>query len=334
MTWTAERTTVNQRVQVGAESTSALGTPVAASKLLECFDWVFGIAPDITLYTPTGHKYPTEQEENMEWTDGTVSGWMDYNGLIYIFGGAMGSVAPANHGISSTAKDWIFAPPIYGSIVPQTLTVQQGDTVRAHQLAYGLFTQFGYKMDRKTSTVSAKMLGQQLTDGASLTASPTAIALAPIIGKQANVYLDSTQVGLGTTQLNRFLSVDYTFDGIYGPLWVMNRATAGFTAHVDLKPKCTIKLKVEADAQGMGLLSEMQAGSTYYLRVDAQGAEIDVPNTIYNEFQHDMAIKIGKPSTFGDDQGIFAIEWECTIVEDSTWGHSQLLTLTNLLTAL
>lgn len=334
MTWTPERSTINQRVQVGPEATTALGTPVAAGKLLECFDWVFGITPDITEYTPTGHKYVTEQEENMEWVDGTLSGWMDYNGLAYILGGAMGSVAPALHSPSTTAYDWVFTPPTTGSIVPQTLTIQQGDAVRAHSFAYGLFTQVGYKVTRKATTTSAKLIGQPLSDGITLTASPTAVALAPIVGKQVNVYLDTTSAGLGTTQLTRFLEIDFTFDGIYGPSWFLNRSTVGFTAHVDLKPKCTVKLKVEANAQGMGLLADMQAGTTFYLRVDAQGAEIDVPNSVFQEFKHDMAIKIGKPSTFSDDAGIFAIEWECTVIEDPTWGKAQTLTLTNLLSTL
>jgi hypothetical protein len=54
----------------------------------------------------------------------------------------------------------------------------------------------------------------------------------------------------------------------------------------------------------------------------------------YNTFQHDMAIKIGKPSTFADEQGVFAIEWDCPIVEDPAWGKAQMVTVTNLLTAL
>jgi hypothetical protein len=332
MTWTAERTTVNQRIQIAPEATTALGTAVAATKVLQCFDFVMGINGDISQYTPTGRKYVAEQEENTEWVDITVGGDFDYNGVIYPLASAMGSVAPASHGASSTAKDWIFTPPTSGSIVPQTYTMQQGDSVRAQQVTYGLFTQFGYKGTRKDFTVSGKMIAQPITDGATMTASPTAIALAPVVSKQVNVYLDTTSAGLGTTQLQKVLSVDYSMDNIYGPLWVFNRANVGYTAHVDLMPKSTIKLKVEADAAGMALLGYLQSGTTYYLRVSALGAVIDT--AINNTFQHDMAIKVGKPSTYGDDQGVFAIEWECTIVEDFSWGKSQLFTVTNLLTAL
>lgn len=336
MTWTPERSSINQRTQIGAESISALGTSVAASKLLECFTWQFGISPDVSNIAATGHKYDAEVIENMEWVDGTLSGIMDYNGVLYPASGVYGAVSAVAHGSSTTAKDWAFAPPTTGSIVPQTYSFQQGDTTRAHKFAYGLFNSFGYTATRKEVKIDGKLIGQPLSDGITLTSTPTPIALAPTVGKQVNVYLDSSSSGLGTTQLTKVLQVQYAFDGIYGPFWPLNRSNIGFTAHVDLKPKTTVKLKVEADANGMALLGYLQSGVTYYLRVDMQGSQIasDGPGPVYNEIKHDMAIKIGKPSTFSDDSGIFAIEWECTVVEDPTWGNAQLMTVTNLITAL
>ena len=332
MAWTAERTTINQRVQVGAEATTALGTSVAASKILQCFDFTMGISGDINAYTPTGRKYVAEQEENTEWVDITVGGDFDYNGVTYLLASAMGSVAPAAHGVSVTAKDWIFSPPVTGSVVPQTYTLEQGDAVRAHKVTYALATQFGYKGTRKDLTVSGKMIAQPIADAITMTSTPTAIALAPVVSKQVNVYLDPTFGALGTTQLLKVLSVDYSMDNIYGPLWVFNRTNVGYTAHVDLMPKPTFKLKVEADSAGMALLGYLQSGTTYFLRVQALGNVIDT--AINNTFQHDMAIKVGKPSTFADDQGVFAIEWDCTVVEDTDWGKSQIFTVTNLIASL
>jgi hypothetical protein len=425
MAWTPEVSSVNQRVQVGAESLSALGTAVPANRYLEMFDWKIGIAPDVIFYTPTGHKYATVQEENMEWVDGEVSGWIDYNGSVYILGGAMGAVSPVAHGSSAIAKDWIFIPPITGSIVPQTLTVQQGDQVRARQFTYGLFNDFGYKITRKEATLSSKFVGQPLADGITLTASPTSIVAVPVVGKQVDVYLDTTFAALGTTQLLRVLSLDYAFSGIYGQIWPLNRSTIGFTTHVDSKPATTIKILEEANAEGMSFLSYLQGGQTGYLRVQGQGSCIDNLQTVtlgvqtsgnftltylgqttgniaynataaavqtalsalssiptgavavtgaaggpynidfsgvlltnpaaltgnfsglttpanasiaqnqsYYAMTHDMAIKVGKPTAFQDSEGVYALEWECTIVEDPIWGNAQKLTFTNLLTAL
>jgi hypothetical protein len=338
MVWTAETTSANQKIQIGAESTSALGTAVAAGKVLECFDITLGIDGDVNFYTSTGHKYPTTQEENTEFVSGTLAGHLDYNGVTYIAASVFGSQAVAGHGSSSTAKDWIYTPPLTGSVVPQTYTLQQGDAVRARQTAYMLFTEFGYKAMRKGDvTASGKFVGLPLTDGITLTSSPTTIASSPVVGKHWNVYLDTTSAGLGTTQLVRCFSIDYLFTNVYGTFFPLNRANLGFTAHVDLVPKATIKLKLEANVEGItNPLAALQAGTTYYLRVQAQGPQIaaDGPGAVYATYQHDMAIKFGKPTAFQDEQGVYALEWECTVVEDPTWGKSQVITITNLIAAL
>lgn len=338
MTWTPEVSTVNQKWQWGIESASALGTPVAANKILQCFDITPGINPDVSFYTPSGYKYPSIQEENFEQTDLTLGGVLDFNGLPYVLASAMGSVAPASHGSSTTAKDWISTPPVSGSIVPQTYSLQQGDSARARKMAYALWSQFGYKATRKTMpTITGKGFAQPLTDGITLTSSPTVVSVAPVVSKFFNVWLDTTSGGLGTTLLTRCFSVDYVFDGIYMPFWALNRANAGYTAHVDAQPKSTIKLLTEGDSFGLAtMLGYMQAGTTVYLRVQAVGGVIDAPNSVSNTFTHDMAIKVGKPSEFKDEQNIYALEWECTVVNDPTWnsGQAQTITVTNLITAL
>ena len=38
MVWAAERATVNQIVQIGAEASGAMGTPVSAQKILQELD--------------------------------------------------------------------------------------------------------------------------------------------------------------------------------------------------------------------------------------------------------------------------------------------------------
>lgn len=336
MPWTPERSTANTKVQLGIESTSALGTVVAANKLLNAWDWKFGIEADVHFFRASGRKYPTVAIENTEWISGSVTGPLDYNHAIYALASAMGSVTPTAHLASATAKDWTFTPPVSGSIVPQTYSIEQGDSVRAHKFGYGLFTGFGYKATRKDTSFDGKLIAQQLTDGITMTGSPTSIALSPVAAKHWNVYLDPTSGALGTTQLLRPLSVDFNIDNIYAPFWVLNRSNLSWGAHVDLVPKATFKLKVEADSVGMGLLSSLQGGTTQFIRFDAQGSQIasDGPGAIFAEFKHDVAVKFGKPSPFEDDQGLFAIEWEGTVVEDATWAKSMQFVVTNLLTSL
>lgn len=334
MVYVSERASINQRIQVGAESLTSLGTAVPANKNLLPFDFKFGPSFNLTPFMATGHKYTTIQEANEEWVDGTMTGAGCYNTLVYPLAGAMGSVTPVASGISITAKDWVFSPPITGSRVPQTYSFEQGDSTTAEKFAYGLFTQFGYKFDRSSFAVSGKILAHALNESATMTASPTSVPLAPIVANQINVYIDDTQVGLGTTQALKFISGDYSMDGIYGPAWFVNRANSSFSNHVDLAPKATFKIIVEADVTGKALLAKVRAGVLQYIRVECVGPQIDVTNTINNGFKHDMAVFIGKPDQFTDGAGVYQIGFECTVAEDSTWGKSQQFTLTNLITAL
>jgi len=428
MAWTQEISTVNQRLQFGAESTSALGVTVPANRLIQCFDLQWGPMADVKMYEATGRKYPSAQIENSEWVEGTVGGYLDYNCIIYLLSGTMGSISPIAHGASAVAKDWVWSPPLSGSVVPQPYTIEQGDSVRARRASYGLFTEYSFKGDRQTGiSIGSKLLAQPIVDGVTMTGSPTAIALAPMAGKHLNIYLDPTSAALGTTQLMKVLNLDYAFTGIYGPFFPFNRATLGWTSHVDLNPGCVIKVLMEADATGMTPLSSLQTGSTQFLRIQAQGLIIDNLQTVtigggatagnftlsykgqttanitysaaltsatvntafqllstvganctvtgaaggpyiftfsgalasdmspvgvtnvslsggtptvssvaqaYNIYQHDLAVKVSKPNPFKDDHGVFAEEWEFTIVEDATWGNAQRVTVTNLLTAL
>lgn len=332
-----ERMFVNARVQCGAESTA--GTAVSAGKLLTALNFKFGIKSDVAMFVPTGRKYPSEAEQNTEFGGGSVDGNLDYNHLPYLLSSAMGKATPTAFNSSASAKSWAYTPPVTGAADPQTYTFEQGDSSRAHKFAYGLVTKFGYKFTRKDAGCSGDLLTQKISDGITMTSSPTAVALAPIVGKHFNIYLDTTSSGLGTTQLTKALSCEYSFENLYGPFWPINRANTSFASHVDLPPKTMVKLLIEADSTGMGLLANMQSGATLFLRIESQGSQIasdggSGTDPVYNKFTHDMAVKVSAPNDFSDSDGIFAAQWDLTVVEDATWGKAQIATVVNLITAL
>jgi hypothetical protein len=332
----SEITTVTQQVQIGKETTA--GTAVACPTLLKCFGWDLGIDAGISEYTPSGNKYPSTAELDWEQSLFTLGGTCDYNGIIYPLSMILGTVSPVAHGASSTAKDWVWTPSINAQVTPQTYTLMQGDAVRARKLAWAMLADFGYKGDRKSAfSITGKGFGQPITDAITLTSSPTALATAQMQPKQFNVYLDTTSGGIGTTQVTKPISIDYSFGGVYGQAYYLNRANASFSSHLDLKPASKFKIKLPADSTGFATMQGyMESNALIYVRVDAQGATIDGGNSIKNEFQHDMALLVGKPSALADSGGIYAMEWECTVAQDPAWnsGQAQKITVMNLITAL
>lgn len=245
------RAYINQKFQVGVETTP--GTSVAAGKELNCFSFTLGTEAETQFYGGTGQKYDEVQEVNKEWSGGSMDGNMDYNGLVYPLSSIFGATTPVAAGSSTTAKNWPFTPPVSGLASPKTFTFEQGDSTRAHKVSYGLFTQWGYKGTRKDFTTSGKFVSQQLNDNITLTAAPTGISLAPMVAKHYNIYMDTTSAGIGTTQLLKVLSVEYNFDNVFSAAWFINRSSASFSDHTDLKPSSKFKFKVEGDGVGMGI---------------------------------------------------------------------------------
>ena len=334
----AVRASINQQVQVGVEVTH--GTPVAAAKLLDAFVWTAGLKATTKQNRGTGRQYPSASALLTEMSAGKVSGPGDFAQLVYILSTLYGAGTTALHTPSTTAYDWNWTPGITGSYaaLAKSLTLQMGDATDAEQYAFLVFTGFGYSFDRKQEvTISGDWMAQTFTDGVSLTASPTAVEQVPMTGAQFNVYLDPTSAALGTTQLTAPLKVDYKASGYYDPFWPINRTNASFTDIVDKEKKHELKLSLEADSTAIAFKgSYLEVGARAYVRVQGQGPLIDVTNSVHATFQHDMACFVSEMSEFGDEDGVYKVDYTLQIAEDTAWGtgEAQKITLTNLLQTL
>lgn len=327
-----ERSTVNQRAQIAAETTS--GTSVPANKIIECFDFWFSPKVNAKTYRGTGRRWASVQEINQEWNEIKITGNLDYQGFVYLPSSAWGAATITTHTGGTTSKDWVWTPPTTGAITKKTYTIEQGDSTRAHKATYCMVTSFGYKGNRQDFTCDAAMITQQLQDNITLTASPSVIALQPVVSKQINLYIDTTSAGIGVTQYTKAFEFEYKWDAGAGPFWPLNRANASFAGDIDLAPKNTIKMLLEADSQGMGLFTNLKNGDYLYLRVDCVGNIIE--SAITYALQHDICVKLTNIDPFSDSNGVFAIGYEGEVMEDANWasGQAQKLTLTNLLTGL
>ena len=246
-------------------------------------------------------------------------------------------------GASTTVYGWTFMPPIAGPAAPVTYTVMQGNaTDDTQQYAYTMFSGWGYTFTRKQEvSITGEWFSQSLTDGATMTASPTNIALLPMTGVMCNVYLDTTSAGIGTTQLANILKCDFKGSNYFGQYWPINRANASYTAHLDLLPKNELKLTLNADATAMALRTAYLETDTVrcYVQVNILGPELDVPHTTYAQMTHNMACFISDMVEFSDVDGVYAVEVTLQVAEDTTWtaltgGTAQTLLLQNLLATL
>lgn len=324
-----ERASLFQGVQIGLESTP--GTPVAAGKKLLAVSFEIDPNPDVSIFRPNGMKFPTIAALNREWVEGSINGQQSYTDLTYLFSSLIAKDTPAT--VGTTGKEWVFVSDSAGPDDPATFTIEQGSSVRAHRFANCLVNSLTLTFNNDGCMFDGEVLGSALEDGVTMTATPTEIALEPVMRKQVGVKFADTAAGLDAASFaTRVLSAEWELSDRYSPLWTLNQST-DWDAFIEAEPSGEVRLLLAADAFGMGLLPTMRAGSTKFVRIQATGPVIGAGPATY-ELLLDTAIKITDSSPLRDEQGIFAIEWTGSFVHDSTWGKAYQVSLTNGLATL
>ena len=325
----AERSTLTQATQLGIESVA--GTGVAANKKLLGTMIDLSIKSDVKVYRPSGGKFSTITALGKEWSEAKIDGPLTYTDWVYLMAGNVAYAAPVQQG-GTDAYLWTSTPSQSAADVRKTYTVEQGSSVRAHKAAYGLVNSLGYVINRNEAKIKGSMLCNRITDGITLTSTPTEIALVPVLPSQVCVYVDPDSADLGTTKLTRAFALDWEYSNRYGAVWPLDCALTGFAAAVELEPKPTFKMLVAADGDGMAFLDNLRTGDTAFIRVEAEGDEIDTGHNYL--FQHDIAAKVINVSEFKDEQGVYAVEWTFQAMHDSTWGKAFTFGVKNALTGL
>jgi len=300
----AERATVFQTVQIGVES--AYGTKVNATKKLPTVMFEIGPEVDIKSYRGAGYKYPAVAAMNKEHTVATISGPATYNEIVYLLSSVLDAATVTDNTGTTGEATWVFAPDPDGEDAPKSYTIEQGGAGRAHLFTGGIVTGLGIKFDREGVEIDGEMFGKALQDGITMTTLPTELALVPMTATQVQVYLDSTWATLGTTALTRVLSAEWNISDRYGPVWTLS-GTTDFVATVETVPTLELKLMVEADAAGMGLLTAMRANTLKFLRIEAVGETI--AGAVKYKATFDTAVRVTAVEPFSDEDGVYAIEW-------------------------
>lgn len=326
-----ERASIFQTTQIGVESTP--GTSVAASKALQSLGITLGIKPDIKTFRAAGRKYKALAVMGKEWTAGKLDGLATYSEIIYPLSSLVNYAAPVQQG-ATPAYLWTFSSDTDGPDTVKTFTIEQGSSVRAHKCTYGQMVSLSGSISREEFRLSGDLIGQALTDGITMTTTPTLLDLVPILPTDFDVFTADTQAGLAAASaLERVLSVEWNLGDRFAPIWPLGTANGtGFPAMVEKEPATAVKIMMEADAAGMDLLTNMRAGSVFFLRLKAVGDLIDT--TYYYTYQHDFCLRVTGVDEFSDEDGLYAIGWNCELFHDATWGKAFEIQITNEQTAL
>lgn len=326
-----ERATVFQVINWGVES--VFGTPPANFKRLASIGIDTGVKANVVPFRPIGQKFLTMAAEGKEWVEGKLNVDPNYSELIYPLSSLLTTVTPVLSG--SLTETWTFTPNTTSADTPKSMTIEQGSTERAHKYSGAMVNDLAFNFTRDDVSASGSLLGQLLNDGITMTSGGSVTSIVdqqPILPNQGNLYLQDTYAALPGTALTRFLSGSFEIGNRFNPVWPIDASQTSYAAYVEAVPTAKAKIKLEADAAGMGLLATLRAGATKFMRIGYKGAQIESGK--YYGLTIDAALKCTGVNPFSDENGIYAIEWDFDVAFDSTWGNAFQVVVVNKLATL
>lgn len=326
----AERASVFERVQLGVETTE--GTAVAANRYLPSLGVVANVDIPTTRKRPAGGKLDALVVPGKEMVRANLTGGDTYDEMAYLLSSLIAYAAPAQEG-STTA--YTQAAGIAQS-APDTIksyTIEKGSSVRAEKFSGAVVTSLQIEGTAETLSVSGTAIGKALTDGITLTTSPTSIPLVPILPTDVSVYLDDDHGDIGTTKLTRDMKWVVNIGNRFGPVKTVDADEPSYSARVELAPDATVVLTLVKDAVGMGLLDTLRSGGTKYLRVEAI-SDIEAGTSIPHRLALDFALQFEAMGDEADNEGVLVNDWTGRLITDADIPGGIEFELTNTRSAL
>ena len=156
----------------------------------------------------------------------------------------------------------------------------------------------------------------------------------PISCRDTSIYVADTYAGLGAGKLTGVFLSTVKFMPRATPTFVLDRAVPSYKDYAEPDMGIEVKLTQEANAAGLGLLTQMRSGATKFLRIESVGPNIAGPGVPY-KLVIDMAAKVKSGFDYGYDgtQEITTSDFVLESTNDIGWGNVAIVTLENGISA-
>lgn len=325
----------NVGVQLGVESTA--GTAVAANKKLLGLKLDPQASMEFQQFSPSGYRVSTVNQLVSEKTEADYEGPICFNTIVYPLASLFGKTTPvAQSAPNAAAKDWTWNFTGKGDTNLQSYSVEVGDAGRASKFSYGAFTGMELDISRTDdNTMSGSLLGQALTTGATLTASPTEVDIVPVAAGGWDVYMDTTSGAIGTTKLNAVYDANLNFGDFFSEEYTLDSTKSSFASLYDAEePSFEWSMTVGADATGEGLITAARGGQKRFIRLVNQGAIIPSATASKYTIQIDLCVSVTEVDSYESNDGLYVLPFTFGLMYDSGWGRAMSIKVTNGLASL
>lgn len=325
----------NVAVQIAPETTA--GTAVPANKKLLGLTLDPQASMEFQQFAPSGYRVNTVNQLVSEKTEADYDGPICFNTIVYPLSSLFGkTTAVAQATTNSAAKDWTWNFTGKGDTAIQTYSVEVGDAGRASKFAYGAFTGMELDISRTDdNTMSGSLLGQALTTGATLTASPTEVDIQPVAAGGWDVFMDTTSASIGTTKLSTVYDANLNFGDFFAEEYTLDSTKTSYASLYDAEePSFEWSMTVGADATGEGLITAARGGQKRFIRLVNQGAVVPSAATAKYTIQIDMCVSVTEVDSYESNDGLYVLPFTFGLMYDQTWGKAMSIKVTNGLAAL
>jgi hypothetical protein len=157
----------------------------------------------------------------------------------------------------------------------------------------------------------------------------TELDYVPIVpNDEMAFYLADTYATLGANKLEEASMATFGITDRYDVNWTVDRAVGGWKRTVETPPTVSFTLMVQADANGMALLTAARTRARKFIRIESIGPVIGATSDTH-QFIVDSCCEVSEMGQFEDQSGIYAYRFGFSSVEDKNWGNSFIMKLQN-----
>jgi hypothetical protein len=336
MAVTMARATIAQRTQLVLETTYGAVPATPHWKRLPTLAFKPRPHNEAMSYREQGRKFSSVVIPNKEWSGGTFEGALTYGELPFIYASLFGAISAPTVGTDGEYS-WSMQPSNDTPDTPATFSLQHGDnTANGVQAGGMVVVDATLDITRSEAKISGTLLGLPWVTGQTLalTGAPVGAVVSdvenvPITPGVITAYLDSAFGSIGTTKLAKLLSIQHHVTGRWQPEWVIDASQPAYAELVEAAPTSSLTVKMEADAQAMGLFTQYRVGSLAYLRVTTASNGPLIGGTTHYKMQLDVPVEVKELQELSDEGGTYAIAFALEPIADPTATFPMKLLMVN-----
>lgn len=336
--------TLFQKLQVGMQAD--FGTPVPATKVLKSVSLQVDPNIETQQFFPDGNLFASGSDVIQEWTEGDISGVLTYTEIVYLLSAAFGpavitQIAAAVVGppAQPAVQQWVWDIPASKELSPVLVTLEKGalGATKADRVSSSLLTSLGFNWSRTDQiTVEGSILGTAVENGSTLTTIATnpTVPTVRVIPPHVSIFSADTYAKLATpkttaTRLLRAFEAGISFDNLFSPVWALNALVTGHDGVVATRPDSESTLLLQADSAGRDFLAHTRIGQTDYISILMEGPLIQTAKPY--SLKIDMAVQVTDVDQYDDSDGIYAIPYTFTPIDDGVNSPLKITLQTTLL---